>query len=178
MGDAAVRWLAHSGIGTHSVPPPAYGHRTTLLDSWTSAMTTMARSVAPDRLGDMTGITGLTGWVGIVLNAPDARALAYFYRDLLGWPLADDEPDWCTIRVPAAPANLAFQTEEIYERPTWPATSGKQQMMLHLDIGVSDLAAAVQDAVKLGACLASHQPQDDVRVLLDPAGHPFCLYID
>jgi predicted enzyme related to lactoylglutathione lyase len=107
----------------------------------------------------MAGITGLTGWVGIVLNAPDARALAYFYRDLFGWPLADDEPDWCTIRVPGAPANLAFQTEEIYERPTWPATSGKQQMMLHLDIGVSDLAAAVEDAVELGACLASHQPK-------------------
>ena len=111
----------------------------------------MASSVARDRLGDMAGITGLTGWVGIVLNAPDARALAYFYRDLFGWPLADDEPDWCTIRVPGAPANLAFQTEEIYERPTWPATSGKQQMMLHLDIGVRDLAAAVEDAVELGA---------------------------
>lgn len=66
----------------------------------------------------MAGITGLTGWVGIVLNGPDARSLAYFYRDLFGWPLADDEPDWCTIRVPGAPANLAFQTEEIYERPT------------------------------------------------------------
>ncbi len=61
----------------------------------------------------MAGITGLTGWVGIVLNAPDARALAYFYRDLFGWPLADDEPDWCTIRVPGAPANLAFQTEDL-----------------------------------------------------------------
>lgn len=128
--------------------------------------------------GDMAGITGLTGWVGIVLNAPDARSLAYFYRDLFGWPLADDDPDWCTIRVPGAPANLAFQTEEIYERPTWPATAGKQQMMLHLDIGVRDLAAAVEDAVELGAALPSHQPQDDVRVLLDPAGHPFCLYID
>ena len=102
-------------------------------------MTAMANSVARDRLGDMAGITGLTGWVGIVLNAPDARDLAYFYRDLFGWPLADDEPDWCTIRVPGAPANLAFQTEEIYERPTWPATSGKQQMMLHLDIGSENL---------------------------------------
>jgi hypothetical protein len=47
-------------------------------------------------------------------------------------------------------------------------------MMLHLDIGVRDLAAAVE----LGAALPSHQPQADVRVLLDPAGHPFCLYID
>ncbi|MBB6415142.1 hypothetical protein HDC93_000698 [Streptomyces sp. AK010] len=31
-------------------------------------------------------------------------------------------------------------------------------------------------AVAAGARLAGHQPQDDVRVLLDPAGHRFCLY--
>lgn len=124
------------------------------------------------------GIRGLTGWLGVVLNAPDARALAYFYRDLLGWPLADDTPEWCTMRVPDAPANLAFQTEELYERPTWPAAAGTQQMMLHLDIGVTDMAGAVEDALALGAVLHEHQPQDDVRVLLDPAGHPFCLYMD
>jgi len=76
------------------------------------------------------------------------------------------------------PPTWRFKTEEIYERPTWPATSGKQQMMLHLDIGVRDLAAGVEDAVRLGAALPSHQPQEDVRVPLDPAGHPFCLYID
>ena len=28
----------------------------------------------------------------------------------------------------------------------------------------------------LGASLAPVQPQTDVRVLLDPAGHPFCLW--
>ena len=31
-------------------------------------------------------------------------------------------------------------------------------------------------AVELGAEEAEFQPQDDVRVMLDPAGHPFCLY--
>ena len=51
-------------------------------------------------------------------------------------------------------------------------------MMLHIDIAVDDLAGAVADAVDLGATLAELQPQDDVRVLLDPAGHPFCLYLD
>jgi predicted enzyme related to lactoylglutathione lyase len=126
----------------------------------------------------MRGIRGVTGWVGVVLNAPDARTLAYFYRDLFGWSLAADEPDWCTMPIPEARANLAFQTEALYEPPTWPAMIGKQQMMLHLDIGVTDLEAAVHDAVALGAELPAHQPQDDVRVMLDPAGHPFCLYVD
>lgn len=51
-------------------------------------------------------------------------------------------------------------------------------MMLHLDIGVRSLHAAVEDAVALGAVLCDYQPQHDVRVMLDPAGHPFCLYVD
>lgn len=80
--------------------------------------------------------------------------------------------------IPGAPANLAFQSEEIYEPPTWPAEPGKQQMMLHLDIGAIDVDAAVAAAVALGAIVAEHQPQPDVRVLYDPAGHPFCLYQD
>jgi len=58
----------------------------------------------------------------------------------------------------------------------WPPADGRQQMMLHLDFEVSDLAAAVSHAVELGAQEAAFQPQDEVRVLLDPAGHPFCLW--
>jgi hypothetical protein len=49
-------------------------------------------------------------------------------------------------------------------------------MMLHLDFEVTDLDEAVARALALGAELPEHQPQEDVRVLLDPAGHPFCLY--
>lgn len=120
----------------------------------------------------------LSGWIGVVLSAPDAQELAHFYRDLLGWPLHDDEPDWCTMQIPGAAANLAFQTEEGYEPPAWPACQGKQQMMLHLDIGAVKLGKAVESARKLGATLADEQPQKDVRVMFDPAGHPFCLYED
>jgi len=43
---------------------------------------------------------------------------------------------------------------------------------------VDDLDEAVAAARELGATLVEYQPQDDVRVLLDPAGHPFCLYLD
>ena len=49
-------------------------------------------------------------------------------------------------------------------------------MMTHLDIAVEDVASAVAWAVEAGATLASYQPQEHVRVLLDPAGHPFCLF--
>ncbi len=50
-------------------------------------------------------------------------------------------------------------------------------MQLHLDFQVEDLPAAVARAEALGARQADHQPQDDVRVLLDPDGHPFCLFL-
>ena len=43
---------------------------------------------------------------------------------------------------------------------------------------MGDLEAAVADAVALGATVATAQPQEHVRVLLDPAGHPFCLIVE
>lgn len=111
----------------------------------------------------------LTGWVGTVLSAPEAQPLARFWSDLLGVPLSTDDPEWCTLQLPGSRANLAFQPEEHYPPPEWLAGPGRPHMMLHLDI-------AVRDAGTRGARLAAFQPQKDVRVLLDPAGHPFCLY--
>ena len=114
---------------------------------------------------------------GVVLDSPDARALAGFYRRLLGWEVKREEPDWVILTAPDGGAGLSFQTETAYVRPTWPAGPGDQQMMMHLDIWVDDLEAAGAHAVATGAVLADFQPQDDVRVYLDPAGHPFCLFL-
>jgi catechol 2,3-dioxygenase-like lactoylglutathione lyase family enzyme len=112
-----------------------------------------------------------------VIDAPDPRALAEFYGRLLGWPIGRDEPDWVTLRPPDGGPGLSFQTERAYARPTWPAGPGDQQMMMHLDVEVDDLEAACARAEAAGAVRADHQPQDDVRVYLDPAGHPFCLWV-
>ncbi|MBA2529600.1 MAG: VOC family protein [Euzebyales bacterium] len=111
-----------------------------------------------------------------VLDAPDARLLAEFYRHLLGLAMGTVEPDWVTLKPPEGGAGLSFQTETAYVKPTWPQGPGAQQMMMHLDIEVDDLDAAGAHAVTAGAVLAEYQPQDDVRVYLDPAGHPFCLW--
>ena len=113
-----------------------------------------------------------------VLDSPAPQALAAFYRALLGWPLGDDSADWVTLRPEAGGAGLSFQREPLYVRPTWPSTAGSQQMMSHLDIRVDDLAAAVDHAVAAGATVAEFQPQEHVRVCLDPDGHPFCLYVE
>ncbi|WP_344978795.1 VOC family protein [Streptosporangium fragile] len=112
-----------------------------------------------------------------VLDAPDAHALAAFYRRLLGWATEREEPGWVTLRAPGGGPGLSFQTEPAYARPVWPAAPGDQQMMTHLDIEVDDLDAAGAHAVTTGATPAGYQPQDDVRVYLDPAGHPFCLWV-
>ncbi|GAB3054876.1 VOC family protein [Micromonospora schwarzwaldensis] len=112
-----------------------------------------------------------------VLDAPSAQELAGFYERLLGWPRREDEPEWVVLAPPDGGATLAFQDEPAYVRPVWPAGPGDPPMMLHLDIKVDDLDTASAYAVSLGATVADHQPQDDVRVHLDPAGHPFCLYL-
>jgi catechol 2,3-dioxygenase-like lactoylglutathione lyase family enzyme len=112
-----------------------------------------------------------------VLGTPDPRALAAFYERLLGWPVGTDEREWVTLRPPEGAAGLSFQLEPHHVRPVWPATPGEPQMTAHLDIAVDDLAAASRHAEEAGAVLADFQPQDDVRVYLDPDGHPFCLYV-
>ncbi|WP_433301759.1 VOC family protein [Actinoplanes sp. CA-030573] len=115
---------------------------------------------------------------GIVLDSPDARELAAFYHRLLGWTATKDEPDWVTLGAPAGGPGLSFQTEKNHVPPVWPAGPGDQQMSVHLDIRVEDLDEAGAHAERAGATLASFQPQEHVRVYLDPAGHPFCLYVD
>jgi catechol 2,3-dioxygenase-like lactoylglutathione lyase family enzyme len=112
-----------------------------------------------------------------VLDTPDPRALARFYQQLLGWPLGTDDPEWATLRPEDGGAGLSFQREEDHVRPVWPAGPGDPRMQLHLDIEVDDLGAAAAVAEGAGAVLAEFQPQDDVRVYLDPAGHPFCLWV-
>ncbi len=88
-----------------------------------------------------------------------------------------EEPDWVEIAPPDGGAGLSFQTEPLFTRPQWPSTRSEQQMMMHLDIEVNDLSSAVDHALALGATVTDFQPQADVRVLCDPAGHPFCLFV-
>lgn len=117
-----------------------------------------------------------------VLGTPDPPALARFWVALLGWSYRDGEPapgaEWVVIKPDGddSATGLAFQLEEDHVPPAWPAGDGDQQMQLHLDVGVDHLPAAVARAEALGARQAAYQPQDLVRVMLDPAGHPFCLF--
>ncbi|HEX5336192.1 MAG TPA: VOC family protein [Propionicimonas sp.] len=117
----------------------------------------------------------------ITLGTPAVFGLATFYSRLLGWdpprPVAEDE-DWLGLRNSDGGIGLAFQLEPTHVRPVWPQNADDQQMQVHLEVMVDDLEAGVAHALACGATLAGFQPQDDVRVCLDPAGHPFCLWIE
>ncbi len=113
----------------------------------------------------------------VVLDASDVHELADFYRRLLDWTVVADEPQWVLLHPPGGGTGISVQYEPHYERPTWPGKPGEHGMMLHLDIEVQDLAAGSAHAEACGAVLADFQPQEHVRVYLDPAGHPFCLWV-
>jgi predicted enzyme related to lactoylglutathione lyase len=109
--------------------------------------------------------------------ADDALNVASFYERLLGWPVVDDAPGgWAKLESPEGGLKIEIQGSGDYRPPIWPTEPGEQQMMVHLDFATDDLDAAVAWAVEAGATVAPHQPQPGVRVMIDPAGHPFCLF--
>ena len=130
----------------------------------------------------------------VVLDATDARALAEFYRELLGWryrpgdeppPAGEPDPkgrDWLVLQDAAGGGRLAFQQVTELPEPTWPDNSAVPQQ-LHLDLAVrttADLDAQHERALALGArlrCDRSDDPEEPLRVYADPAGHPFCIFV-
>ena len=127
----------------------------------------------------------------VVLDCTDARALAEFYRELLGLTYrSGDEPptsgvdergqDWLVLRNPGG-VQLAFQQVAELPEATWP--DGPHPQMLHLDMtvdSVADLESDHDHALGLGARLLldrSDDPGEPLRVYADPAGHPFCIFV-
>lgn len=128
-----------------------------------------------------------------MLDAVDARALAEFWRQLLGYryragdeapPAGEPDPqgsDWLVLEDPAGSHRLAFQPVPSLPSSTWPEPGVPQQ--LHLDMGVpstSALAEQHERALALGATLIQdrHDDEDEpLYVYADPAGHPFCIFV-
>jgi catechol 2,3-dioxygenase-like lactoylglutathione lyase family enzyme len=129
----------------------------------------------------------------VVLDTTDARALAEFYRQLLGFsyrpgdePPAPGEPDprgrdWLVLRDASDTPRLAFQQVAQLPAATWP--DGPVPQQLHLDLTVTSVAEFDQQhdrALSLGARLRydrSADPEEPLRVYADPAGHPFCIFV-
>ncbi|WP_299051360.1 VOC family protein [uncultured Nocardioides sp.] len=108
----------------------------------------------------------------ITLDCADVRAEAAFWAGLLGWDVAVVEDEYAMLTRAGAPA-LGLGRVEDHEPPAWPNPRGTKQF--HLDLGCEDMAASEARAVELGGSVPDEQPGETWRVLLSPAGHPFCL---
>lgn len=113
----------------------------------------------------------------LVLDCPDPRVLAEFYRGLVGGEVTFEDDDWVMLR-DGDRVFLAFQRVEDHRPPTWPSPDRPAQ--LHLDLTVEDVDRAEREVLALGATRTPDQPgaKENWRVFLDPAGHPFCLCWD
>ena len=126
-----------------------------------------------------------------VLDAPDVRTVAEFYRELYGLEYREgdapppagesDDPDWLVLRNPHGGPQLAFQQTDGVRPSTWPDSTVPQ--MAHLDTVVStraELETQKRRALDLGATLRmdrSEDPEEPLYVFADPAGHPFCIFV-
>lgn len=120
-------------------------------------------------------------WVGVAIDCADAPAVARFYERLLGFRIGELGPRWAQLSDPAGGVHLNIQGESWYRPPTWPESVGELTKMMHFEVQVDDLEAAVATALEAGGTQAPWQPPDRnlerMRVMLDPAGHPLCLFL-
>lgn len=137
--------------------------------------------------------SGIPEIAQVVLDTTDARGLAEFYRELLdlAYRPGDERPpdgepdprgeDWLVLLHGDGRRAIAFQQVRAQPRVTWP--TGPVPQMLHLDMivpTVGELEAAHRRALALGATVLLDRTDDDEEplwVFADPAGHPFCVFV-
>lgn len=108
----------------------------------------------------------------VTIDCADPAPLVGFWSAFLGLTVAYQDENVAMLTGQNGPA-IGFGKVEHYIPPAWPDDDSRKQF--HLDLKVDDIPAAEQRAVELGATVPDFQPGETWRVLLDPAGHPFCL---
>lgn len=113
------------------------------------------------------------------VDCTDPHALATFYAALLKWNIVFFDEEYACVGPPGTQQGgypcITFQRNPAYEPPVWPDVPEAQKQMAHLDFAVNHVEEAVQHAIHCGATISEKQFSDHWRVMLDPAGHPFCL---
>ena len=108
----------------------------------------------------------------VTLDCEDPGTLARFWASLLEGEVVVDMDTFAAVKLPGL--WITAHRVEDHRRVTWP--EGDVAKQIHLDLAVDDLAATAARAIEPGASLADVQPAADrYLVLIDPAGHPFCL---
>lgn len=133
-------------------------------------MTETQKTYTATTTADSTTATPVATLAMVTLDAPNAAVLGEFYSAVLGWPIAYSDENYAMLTGPSHA--LGIGTIPDYQRPSWPDDGHKQ---FHLDLAADDIQAAADRCVELGASRAEPQPGETWVVLLDPAGHPFCI---
>jgi predicted enzyme related to lactoylglutathione lyase len=104
----------------------------------------------------------------LVVDCAKPRELAGFWAAVLGGEVQVRDPDWCHITPPGW-TQLSFQRVP---------ESKRVKNRLHIDVAVSDLGQAANDAEDLGAQRVGTTRQGAggvFQVLHDPEGNEWCL---
>jgi len=107
----------------------------------------------------------------ITLDCADPEPVSTFWSTLLGWDRTYLDENYAMLQGPAHA--LGFGRVTNYEAPSWPNDHGSKQF--HFDLATEDIETTVEYCIALGAVVADEQPGQSWTVMLDPAGHPFCL---
>jgi catechol 2,3-dioxygenase-like lactoylglutathione lyase family enzyme len=127
----------------------------------------------------------------VAVDARKPRALAEFYRELLGLhyrtgeepppPGEPDDADWLVLLDDDESRVLAIQLKRDLRPSTWP--SEEVPMRMHLDFSLESIEELEHQRLRaegLGARLLydrSADAEEPLYVLADPEGHPFCLLV-
>ncbi|MGW0435879.1 VOC family protein [Micromonospora sp. NPDC003197] len=117
-------------------------------------------------------MTAIGDLIMVNLDSPDPKAHAEFYRRVLDWEVTHSEDEY--VMISNGSNSIGFGLVEAYQPPQWPDTSSGKRY--HLDLYVDDLDKAEESCLELGAAKPEFQPGGERwRVLIDPAGQPFCI---
>ncbi|MET8624814.1 VOC family protein [Kitasatospora sp. NPDC004669] len=117
--------------------------------------------------------TGFARLAMVTIDCADPVALASFYGELLGWETRHVDEHFAILDNPEGGSPLGFGRVTDYRPQPWTEPDGSKHF--HLDFYVDDLDEATAKALALGATEPSYQHGRTLRVLIDPAGHPFGL---
>ena len=120
----------------------------------------------------MLGMTAIARLGAIALDAPDVARLARFYREALDLEVIFENETFVALKG----AGVLITIQQVADLPevTWP--EGEVPKQIHLDLAVEDLDTSEKALLDVGATKAATQPAPERwRVLIDPAGHPFCI---
>lgn len=107
----------------------------------------------------------------VTIDCADPQVEARFWADLLGGELTHADESYGLVKV--GERRIGFGHVDDWAAPLWPDPNGSKQF--HFDLSVNDLQESAAEACRLGATRPEFQPDEGWVVLLDPAGHPFCL---